>query len=146
METTTRPGTAVRLLERMLQEGFATGETAVVDEVSAPDLVEHQFGLAGTGEEAIHNVKQAIQDVHRAFPDLRFTILGRAEEGDTAWIMAEGVATNTGPFIGRPTGRQVRFTVFDVARVVDGRIVEHWGVPDRFAILAQIGALGAMRG
>lgn len=29
----------------------------------------------------------------------------------------------------------------NVARVVDGRIVEHWGVPDRFAILAQTGAL-----
>lgn len=32
-------------------------------------------------------------------------------------------------------------TVIDICRVVDGRIVEHWGVPDRFAILAQAGAL-----
>jgi len=24
---------------------------------------------------------------------------------------------------------------------VDGRIVEHWGVPDRFALLAQTGVL-----
>jgi predicted SnoaL-like aldol condensation-catalyzing enzyme len=29
----------------------------------------------------------------------------------------------------------------DVARVVDGRIVEHWGVPDRFVVLAQTGVL-----
>ena len=33
------------------------------------------------------------------------------------------------------------FTVIDVCRVVDGRIVEHWGVPDRFAALAQTGVL-----
>jgi predicted ester cyclase len=26
--------------------------------------------------------------------------------------------------------------------VRDGRIVEHWGVPDRFAILMQTGQLG----
>ena len=31
--------------------------------------------------------------------------------------------------------------VIDVCRVVDGRIVEHWGVPDRFAVLAQTGLL-----
>ena len=31
--------------------------------------------------------------------------------------------------------------VIDVCRVVDGRIVEHWGVPDRFAALAQTGVL-----
>jgi len=35
----------------------------------------------------------------------------------------------------------VHFTVIDVATVRDGRIVEHWGVPDRFAILAQTGQL-----
>jgi len=31
--------------------------------------------------------------------------------------------------------------VIDVARVADGRITEHWGVPDRFAVLAQTGVL-----
>jgi predicted ester cyclase len=28
-----------------------------------------------------------------------------------------------------------------VARVIDGKIVEHWGVPDRFEILARLGRL-----
>ena len=31
--------------------------------------------------------------------------------------------------------------MIDVCRVVDGRIVEHWEVPDRFAALAQTGVL-----
>jgi predicted ester cyclase len=31
--------------------------------------------------------------------------------------------------------------VIDVARIVDGQIVEHRGVPDRFALLAQTGVL-----
>jgi len=30
---------------------------------------------------------------------------------------------------------------FDVARVARGRIAEHWGAPDRFAMLAQTGVL-----
>jgi hypothetical protein len=29
-----------------------------------------------------------------------------------------------------------------VVRVVEGRLVEHWGVPDRFALLDQLGLLG----
>jgi hypothetical protein len=32
-------------------------------------------------------------------------------------------------------------TVIDVCRFEDGRIVEHWGVPDRFHQMAQLGLL-----
>ena len=132
---------AVRVVERMLHEGFATGNADIVDELCSPDLVEHQFGLSGSGREAIDKVKRGIIDVHRAMPDIRFTIGDWAEHGDTVWVRAEATATQTGPFIGPPTGAPVRLTVIDVARVVDGKIVEHWGVPDRFAILAQTGQL-----
>ena len=132
---------AVRVVERMLHEGFATGIADIVDELCSPDLVEHQFGLSGSGREAIDKVKRGIIDVHRAMPDIRFTIGDWAEHGDTVWVRAEATATQTGPFIGPPTGAPVRLTVIDVARVVDGKIVEHWGVPDRFAILAQTGQL-----
>jgi predicted ester cyclase len=129
------------VIERMLREGFASGDTSVVDELCSPDLVEHQFGLAGIGHVAIEKIKNGMTQVHSAFPDLHFTVQGSATEGDVAWVCAEGTGTNTGPFLGAPTGLPVRFTVIDVARIVDGRIVEHWGVPDRFAILAQLGRL-----
>ena len=142
MDTRVRPA-GVAVLERMLHEGFATGGLEVVDEVCSPDMVEHQFGLSGSGAEAIRKVKHGITQVHTAFPDLRFEVAEQAERDGVAWVRAEGTATNTGPFVGPPTGLPVRFTVIDVARVVDGRIVEHWGVPDRFAILAQVGGLGA---
>ena len=49
----------------------------------------------------------------------------------------EGFAT--GPFFGPPSGRPVDITVVDIAR-----IVEHWGVPDRFALLAQTGILNRL--
>jgi hypothetical protein len=29
--------------------------------------------------------------------------------------------------------------VIDIARFVNGQMVEHWGVPDRFALLLQLG-------
>jgi ketosteroid isomerase-like protein len=66
------------------------------------------------------------------------------ESGDTIWVRARGRGTATGPFFGAPSGRPLDFTVIDVARVVDGRIVEHWGVPDRFAVPAQTGVLARL--
>jgi predicted ester cyclase len=125
----------------MFDEGFAAGDPAVVDELCSPDVVEHQFGLAGTGAEAIQHVKDAIVDVHTAIPDISFLIEDAVVDGDTIWVRVRGRGTATGPFFGPPSGRRLDFTVVDIARVVDGRIVEHWGVPDRFAILAQTGVL-----
>ena len=147
MSTTTDAGPATsrseayRVLERIFDEGFATGNDAIVDEICSPDLVEHQFGLAGGGAEAIAHVKAAIRDVHGAFPDISFTIEDSAESGDIIWVRVRGRGTATGPFFGPPSGRPVDFTVIDVARIADGRIAEHWGVPDRFAVLAQTGVL-----
>ncbi|MEO5653265.1 MAG: ester cyclase [Marmoricola sp.] len=133
--------TSLEVMHRMFDEGFSTGNDAIVDELCSPDLVEHQFGLAGVGAEAIAHVKAAIRDVHAAVPDMRFTIEDSVVEGDHVWVRVRGRGTNSGPFFGAPSGRPVDITVFDQARVVDGRIVEHWGVPDRFALLAQTGVL-----
>jgi predicted ester cyclase len=142
MSSTTQSRSAAFLaLQRMFDEGFATGETAVVDEVCSPDLIEHQFGIAGVEAEAVEHVKAAIRDVHGAFPDVRFTIEDSAESGDTIWVRVHAQGIASGPFFGPPSRRPVDFTVIDIARVVDGRIVEHWGVPDRFAVLAQTGVL-----
>ena len=142
MVTTAPPSTnALEVLRRIFDEGFATGNEAIVDELCSPDVVEHQFGLTGRGPAAIASVKAAIRDVHGAFPDARFTIEDSAEVDDRLWVRVHGEATATGPFFGPPSGRRVSFTVFDQVRIVDGRIVEHWGVPDRFALLAQTGVL-----
>ena len=144
MEAATAPTGARSVIQRMFDEGFATGGTAVVDELCSPDLVEHQFGLAGSGAVAIEHVKAAIRDVHAAVPDLRATIEDAVQHDDTIWARVRVRGTATGPFFGPPSGCPVDITVIDVARVVDGRIVEHWGVPDRFALLAQTGVLGRL--
>jgi predicted ester cyclase len=141
MKATETRSQAYVVMQRMLDEGFATGNGSVVDELCSPDLVEHQFGLAGAPGEAVQHVKDAMRDVHGALPDVRFTIEDAAESGDTIWVRARVRGTATGPFFGPPSRRPVDFTVIDVARIADGRIAEHLGVPDRFAVLAQTGVL-----
>ncbi len=139
--TATSRSDALAVMQRIFDDGFATGDDTVVDQLCSPDLVEHQFGLSGTGTGAIDNVKAAIRDVHAAVPDMSFTIEDSVQNGDTIWVRVRARGTATGPFFGPPSGRRIDITVLDVARVLDGRIVEHWGVPDRFAMLAQTGVL-----
>ena len=132
---------AYTVIRRIFEEGFATGDGSVVDELCSPDFVEHQFGLAGTGRDAIQHLKRAMRDVHGAVPDISFTIEDCVEREGTIWTRVRARGTATGPFFGPPSGLPVDITVLDVTRVVDGRMVEHWGVPDRFAMLAQTGIL-----
>ena len=150
MSTSTTAGrertAAYRVLQRIFDEGFATGNDAVADEVCSPDLVDHQFGTAGRGAEAITNVKAAIRNVHDAVPDIRFSIEDWVQDGEVIWVRVRGQGTATGPYFGPPSGRPVDFTVIDVCRVTGGRIAEHWGVPDRFAMLAQTGVLDRLAG
>lgn len=135
---------SLEVMRRMFAEGFAIGNDTIVDELCSPDLVEHQFGLAAAGAEGIAHVKAAIRDVHTAVPDMHFTIEDSVIDGDRVWVRVRGCGTNTGPFFGPASHQPVDITVFDQARVVDGRIVEHWGVPDRFALLAQTGVLARL--
>ena len=130
-----------QVMRRMFDEGFAAGDASVVDELCSPGLVEHQFGLTATGEQAREHVRAAIRDVHGAFPDISYTIEDFAEHGDKIWVRVRARATATGPFFGPPSNEPIDITVFDLARIAGGQIIEHWGVPDRFALLAQTGLL-----
>ena len=83
------------------------------------------------------------QSCAASIPDLHLEIQDTATSGDTTWFRIRATGTNDGPMWGRPaTGRPIDITVMDVMRVADGRMVEHWGVADRLAVLKQIGAMG----
>ncbi|MFD1507426.1 ester cyclase [Georgenia yuyongxinii] len=86
-----------------------------------------------------------MRQVRRATPGIRYTVAGRAERDDTLRVRLRAQGTNTGPFMGPPSGRPVDITVLAVVRVVDGRIVEHRRVPNRFAPLTQTGSTGRVR-
>jgi hypothetical protein len=78
----------VDVLIRLLHEAFGAGDLTVVDELMAPDFVEHQFGVQGRGSEAIAHVKAAIMDLRRWLPDLTFTIGDTACVNGTVWVRA----------------------------------------------------------
>jgi predicted ester cyclase len=123
---------------RLILVGFSQGDLAVVDELFAPNFVEHQPRVCPPTADG---VKGIIAYLRQALPDLHYTIEDIAASGDRVWGRLHARGTHQGTFLGiAPTAVQIRITVIDICRFVDGKIVEHWGVADRFELLEQIGA------
>ena len=131
-------GRNVAAFRRLIQEGFSRGELSVVDEICAEEHVEHQDGLNPPGRQG---VKQGIAFLHRLSPDITVTVEDLAAQGDKVWARLRARGTHSGEILGNPTGRAFDITVMDVCRFQDGQVVEHWGVPDRFAQMQQLGIL-----
>jgi predicted ester cyclase len=127
------------VVRRLIDEAFSEGKLDVCDELIADQLIEHQdFGPRHPPGPA--GVKAVITSLRRAFSDFTLTIEDLVVAGDTVWIRNLALGTNDRPYMGHPpTGRRFCIHVFDVLRVDDGRVVEHWGVPDRLGVLLQLG-------
>jgi predicted ester cyclase len=130
-----------RVFRRLIEEGFNRGDLGVADAVTADGFTEHQdFGP--NHAPGAEGVRAVIASLKRAFSDFHLEIQDLTVAGDTAWARLVATGTHDGPFMGHPpTGRRFRADVFDVVRVVDGRMVAHWGVPDRLGVLRQLGLL-----
>jgi predicted ester cyclase len=124
---------------RLILVGFGQGDLAVVDDLFSPDFIERQEGIRPPNADG---VKGAIAYLRRALPDLNYTIEDIAASDDRVWGRMRVRGTHRGTFMAiPPTGAEIAITVIDICRFVDGKIVEHWGVPDRLSVLEQIGAV-----
>jgi predicted ester cyclase len=90
----------------------------------------------------IEGAKAAHRIMLAAFPDYQTIIDDLFSEGDKVAARISMSGTNTGSFLGIPaTGKHVSFTGIYIARIADGKIVEHWGEEDSVSLLQQLGAL-----
>jgi predicted ester cyclase len=125
---------------RLIEEGIGGADHVLIDTMIDPQGIEHQRGHE-QGVEAVHGLAAAI---HAGFPDVRITVEDIAVAGDRVWVRSRVEGTNTGPFRGyQPTGREMVIDLFDVVRIEDGRVVEHWGLADQMGVLIQLGHLSA---
>jgi predicted ester cyclase len=129
----------VKVIRSLFEEGFSKGNLSVVDETISHDMIEHQrfnpplpSGPEGT--------KALIDSLRSMFSDIILTVEDVAVEEDKVWVRVKARGTNNGSIMGKaPTGKKMEIDVFDVCRIKDGKIVEHWGVPDQLGMLEQVG-------
>ena len=128
------------VMRRIYQDVVTEGNIDLLDELMAGDYVEHEDipGFAPTRAGA----KEFFTVLRRAFPDVTMTVEDLLAVGDTVATRVTMTGTHRAEFMGvAATGRRVEVPGMDFIRFADGRAVEHWGMLDSMALLAQLGAL-----
>lgn len=128
----------IRAFRRLFDEGFSSGNLAVIDELVSPEFQEHQRGLRSGPE----SLKALIRQLRGWFSDFTLTPEDIVQSGDTVWGRMKARGTNSGSVMGNPpTGRPMEIDIVDIIRFRDGKMIEHWGVPDSLGMMQQIGVL-----
>ncbi len=88
----------------------------------------------------IDAVLQYGQQMFSAFPDGRHILEDVIAEDDQVVTRGTFTGTHQGELMGiPPTGKQIQFAVIHVDRVVDGKIIEHWGQGNALDLMQQLG-------
>lgn len=103
-----------------------------------PDIVHH----ARLSDYTKDGIAFVYKSTLEAFPDLRWNVLDIIAERDRIAALIRYEGTHRGPYLhSTNTGRRVSFLSINIARIADGRFIEHRGVLDELHLLTQIGAL-----
>jgi steroid delta-isomerase-like uncharacterized protein len=131
------------LVRRLMEEVINQGNTSLVDELFAPDFVEHEELPPGIPS-GIEAVKTLFTMFHSAFPDFQVTVDDLIAEGDKVVVRSTWSGTHKGEFMGiPPSGQSVSFGVYDIIRMAGGKVVEHWGQMDNMGLMQQLGVVPA---
>jgi steroid delta-isomerase-like uncharacterized protein len=142
----TAQATSNRATLKRFIDAMNTGDPEVVsetiDELVEPDAqIRTPLPIEATGQELL---KEVFGRLHRAFPDLRVTVEDAIAEGDKVVSRNSVTGTHQGEYMGiPPTGKSVTYNEIFIARFVDGRIAETWGVVDVLSQMRQLGMIPA---
>jgi steroid delta-isomerase-like uncharacterized protein len=128
------------LYRHFVEEVINNGKFDEIPGLYTEDYVDHS---APPGAPAgIDGVRGVFTMFRTAFPDVHFVIDDMVGENDLVATRVTGQGTQDGPFMAfPPSGRHAVWGSKGIFRVKDGKIAEHWGMPDLVALLGQIGAL-----
>ena len=127
---------------RFLEEIFGQGKLAVADEIIAPNHVNSGPGALPGLPPGPEGSKQIVMVYRNAFPDVQFTIDEQIAEGDKVMTRWTAHGTHKGELAGiPPTGKSSTVTGMGVDRIVNGKIVESWGIFDQFGMMQQLGVI-----
>jgi steroid delta-isomerase-like uncharacterized protein len=122
------------------QEIYNSNDLDRLTEVVSEDLLTPHI-MPGIPH-GLEGAKVAHRLMLAGFPDYETVIEDMIAEGDKVAARIKMIGTHTGEFMGIPaTEKRVEFTGIYIARIANGKIVEHWGEEDGVSLLQQLGVL-----
>jgi steroid delta-isomerase-like uncharacterized protein len=135
-----------KAVARRFFEIFNDGNTDALDEVVAPDAVDHD-AYNPHAAEGLEGAKKTIAMYREAFPDIHFDVEGQIAEGDMVASRWTGTGTHEGALMGvEPTGTKTTTTGIGIDRIEDGKVVESWNSWDTLGLMNAIGAIPQAEG
>jgi steroid delta-isomerase-like uncharacterized protein len=110
---------------------WQNNDAAMLDSLVAPDFVEYQLDTVHSKATGMAAVKEDMQMMHKALPDMKTTIHAVAVAGDTVMIYNTTSGTMSDSMMGMPpTNKMMTMNGVDVFLVQNGKIAAHWGFLD----------------
>jgi len=131
-----------QFIQRLWRDLVNGQHVAALPEMVSPDFVDHTPlpGLPGD----VEGLRIRLMVLHQAFPDFQSEILDLTAEDDKVVVLVSSSGTHENSFLGEtPSGRHWSILEIHILRVVDEKLVEHWGIPDFFGMLQQLGMVTA---
>lgn len=126
----------LEILREIMENGFENANFEVIDRYVSEAFIDHQFG-ARHGREGIKGI---IKELHSGLSNLHYTLQKSIEDGELVWTHYKATAIHSGAFMHMPPSeKSISIDIIDIARIENGLMVEHWGIPDRFAAMMQLG-------
>jgi len=124
---------------RIPLEVFNEGKLELIDELLAEDFVEH-LELPPGVPPGRDGVRVFVETLRAGFPDFRYEVVQQHQDGDIHIGYIRATGTMTGDFMGMPaSGKTATWDEVHIGHMAGGKLVEHWAVIDRLAMLQQLG-------
>jgi steroid delta-isomerase-like uncharacterized protein len=133
-----------KLVRRLLDEVWNSGNLGLVEEVLATDFLRHgPPSLEGVAR-GPEGFKQLVTMYRAAFPNLRISVEDQVAEGDKIVTRWTAHGTHGGELMGlSPTGKEIAVPGIIIDRIREGKIHEEWVDYDGLGMMQTLGALPA---
>lgn len=125
------------LVQRFFDEVINQKNLAALDQFVSPGAINH------TVPTGLPQGPSQFLGMHlNAFPDVNATVEDLLADGDRVIARVSIRGTQQGAFGSiHPRGKQITVTGINIFRIVNGKMVEHWGLVDRLSALQQLGVV-----
>ena len=130
------------IVKEFIDRLFTEGDVSVLDELAAPDYVDHDPPFGGTG--TVDGWRAMAAMIRDAFPDWHSDPHALYAEGDIVVERFTASGTHKGEIFGIPPSEIVcTLAGINIFRVRDGKIVERWGRVDELGMMRQLDVVPA---